>query len=235
MKPSKIGISKVLAVAVAAIIAIGIVSSVVFFGAPPKPTETIKEPPKETPKEEQKEIVKEPPKELPKEHIPDPRAGDLKKAVEQHFAKFEAKDVIGLLQDYVQQGASGEWSGQAGAFKGTFSGYGSIRIHYAAVMGNTEDIKFHIENYKSDISNNEAIVTMTVNGEGHGKLIGSFNMTVSLVQKWVYQDGRWLLQEDRWDFKVLKTELVTEGTVFPIHWRKLGDFSVWNDRWKIFP
>ncbi len=234
MKPSKIGISKVLAVAVAAIIAIGIVSSVVFFGAPPKPAEIVKEPTKETPKEEQKEIVNEPPKELPKES-PDPRAGDLRKAVEQHFAKFEAKDVIGLLQDYVQQGASGEWSGQAGAFKGTFSGYGSIRIHYAAVMGNTEDMKIHIEDYKANILNDGATVTMTVNGEGHGKLIGNFNMTVAVAQKWVYQDGRWLLQEDRWDFKVLKTELVAEGTVFPIHWRKLGDFSIWNDRWKIFP
>lgn len=230
MKFRKRGVSKVLTVSVLAIIAIGMVSSLIFFGAPPKPSETIKEPIKE----EQKEVVKETPKELPKEPSPDPRADALKKAVERHLAKFQERDVAGFMQDYTQ-GASGEWSGQAGAFRGTFSGYGSVRIHYAAVAGNTEDIEFQIENYNADISNNEAMVTMIVNGEGHGKFIGNFNMTASIVQGWVYQDGKWLLQEDRWDFKVLKTELVAEGTVFPIHWRKLGDFSLWNDRWKPLP
>lgn len=89
-----------------------------------------------------------------------------------------------------------------------------------------------VENYKAEISGDTATLTGKVIGEGRGKTIGNFSLDVDLTQKWVYQGGKWLLKDDRWDFKVFKSEIVAEGTVFPISWRKLGDFSGWNDRIK---
>ncbi|HEY4674103.1 MAG TPA: hypothetical protein VIH03_08050, partial [Nitrososphaerales archaeon] len=95
-----------------------------------------------------------------------------------------------------------------------------------------QDMKVSFQEYKAEVSGDTATVTMKVLGEGRGKLIGAFNMEVDATQKWVYQGGKWLLQDDRWNFKLFKTELAAEGTVFPINWRKIGDFSSWTDRLK---
>ncbi|MBM3897442.1 MAG: hypothetical protein FJ358_02810 [Thaumarchaeota archaeon] len=164
----------------------------------------------------------------------DPAKADaLQKAIEGHFNKFAARDVPGLMANYIQTGTYAEWKGQAGAFAGKYDGFPRIRILYATIAGNTESMKgIKIENYKADIAGDAATVTMKVITTGRGKLIGAFDMEVEVVQKWVYQNGKWWLQDDRWDFKVFKTEIVAEGTVFPISWRKLGDFSGWNDRIK---
>ncbi len=156
----------------------------------------------------------------------------LKTAVEGHFNKFAAKDVPSLMSDYTQTGTYAEWKGQAGAFAGKYDGFPRIRILYATIAGNIQDVKVSFQDYKADISGDTATVSMKVLGDGHGKLIGAFNMDVNAIQKWVYQGGKWLLQDDRWDFKLFKTELVAEGTVFPINWRSLGDFSGWTDRIK---
>ncbi|MCS4537597.1 MAG: hypothetical protein HYY67_01885 [Thaumarchaeota archaeon] len=163
----------------------------------------------------------------------DPAKADaLKAAVEGHFSKFAAKDVIALMADYTQTGTYAEWSGQAGAFAGKYNGYPRIRILYATIAGNIQDMKVSFQDYKAEVSGDTATVTMKVLGEGRGKLIGAFNMEVDATQKWVYQGGKWLLQDDRWNFKLFKTELAAEGTVFPINWRKIGDFSSWTDRLK---
>jgi hypothetical protein len=145
---------------------------------------------------------------------------------------FEAKDVPKMLSTYVQTGAYSEWKGQAGAFAGKYDGFGNVRILYASVIGNTDNIKWTLSNYKAAVTGDAATVTFSLVGEGHGKLVGEFTMNIDVAEKWVFQGGKWLIQRDDWDFKVFKTEIVAEGTVFPIHWRKLGDFSFWNDRIK---
>ena len=43
-----------------------------------------------------------------------------------------------------------------------------------------------------------------------------------------FSDGQWLIIDDRWDFTNFETEVVAEGTVFPLQWYKLGDYSVLN-------
>ncbi|MBI2127329.1 MAG: hypothetical protein HYU02_08495, partial [Thaumarchaeota archaeon] len=170
------------------------------------------------------------PVQLPAGVIDTAKADVLKTTVDGHFNKFATKDVPGLMADYTQTGTYTEWKGQAGAFAGKYDGFGNVRILFASVAGNTEHIKITISKYKADITGDSASVTYTLDNEGNGKLVGDFTMTVEVASKWVYQGGKWLIQRDDWDFKVFKTELVAEGTVFPIQWRKLGDFSFWNDR-----
>ncbi len=49
---------------------------------------------------------------------------------------------------------------------------------------------------------------------------------------WIFDEegSRWLITGETWEFVVFKTEVIAEGTVFPLHWQKRGDFSVWDDR-----
>ncbi len=160
----------------------------------------------------------------------------LMAAVIQHFTTLEAKDVPKLMTDYVQQGTYTEWKGQSGAFAGKYDGFGNVRILYASVAGNMDNIKIRVSNYKANITGDAALVTLTLDNTGHGKLIGDFTMKIDVVQLWVYRGAKWLILNEWWDYKVFKTELVAEGTVFPLHWRRLGDFSVWNERVKVvFP
>lgn len=165
------------------------------------------------------------------------RVDALKATVYNHFSKFEAKNVPSLMQDYTRDGTYAEWSGQAsGAFGGKYSGYNNLRILFASVIGNTDNIKFEIKSYDAALSEDKAIIRLTLYGEGHGKLIGDFTMDVEATMRYVYQDDKWLIQADRWNFKVFKTEMLAQATVFPIHWRKVGDFNVLDDRIKsLFP
>ena len=179
------GTSKVLAVAAIGIIAIGIVSTVIFFGAPPTPREVAKDPTreqlKEVAKEPQKEVTKEPPKEVskeqPKESL-DPRTPSLKSAVEQYLRTFEAKDIPKLMTYYDQAGTYADWKGQAGAFAGTYDGFGNVRILFASVAGNTDEIRVRMSEYKADITGDSATVKFTLDNTGHGKLVGDFTMEV---------------------------------------------------------
>lgn len=243
------GLSKVIAVVAAVVIVVGTASAYFFVLQPGAPAQQQVAPPPAPVPQPQPEPAPQPapapqpqqpapaPAPAPQQPVPAPavdpaRADALKAAVEGHLNKFAAKDAAGLIADYIQTGTYAEWKGQAGAFAGKYDGFPRVRLLYATIIGNTETIKISIENYKADIAGDTGTVSMKVLGEGRGKLIGAFDMEVEAVQKWVYQNGKWWLQDDRWDFKVFKTELAAEGTVFPIHWKKLGDFSGWDDRIK---
>ncbi|MBI2126944.1 MAG: nuclear transport factor 2 family protein [Thaumarchaeota archaeon] len=265
------GISKVIVGVVVAVIAIGLVSAVFFFGAPPNPQETTQTPkvptsaeapegkvqapptaeapaaerkpeaPKPAPEQPPPAPVPEQPKPAPApapvpQQVDPVKEAALKSAVEVYLKAFEAKDIPKLMTYYVQTGTYAEWKGQAGAFAGKYDGFGNVRILFASVAGNTDNIKVQMSDYKADIVGDTATVTFKEHNEGHGKLVGDFTMEIDVTQKWVYQGGKWSLQRDDWNFTLFKTELVAEGTVFPIHWRKLGDFSFWNDRVRqLFP
>ena len=127
--------------------------------------------------------------------------------------------------------------GQVGpTFGGKYLGQGNLRILFASVIGNTNRIRFEIKNYDATITGDKALVKLVLYGEGHGKLIGNFTMGVEATMKYVYEADKWLIQDDRWNFKVFKTEMLADATVFPLHWRRSGDFSAWNDRLKsLFP
>jgi hypothetical protein len=237
------GMSKVIAVIAAIVIVVGTASAYFFVLQPGAPAQQQVSPaaapqpeqaaPALPPEQQVQQAVQPPPVQLPAGVIDTAKADALKTTVDGHFNKFATKDVPGLMADYTQTGTYTEWKGQAGAFAGRYDGFPRVRILYATIAGNIESIKgIRIENYKADIAGDTATVAMKVVGAGRGKLIGAFDMEVEATQKWVYHGGNWFLQDDRWDFKVFKTEIVAEGTVFPINWRKIGDFSGWNDRIK---
>ena len=227
------GLSKMIAVVAAVVVVVGAASAYFFVLQPGSPGEQ-QAAPAPAPRPAPAPAPQQPaPAPAPAPAAVDPaKAAALKTAVDTYVKTFEAKDIPKLMTYYVQQGTYAEWKGQAGAFAGKYDGFGNVRILFASVAGNTEYIKILIKNYKADITGDAATVSFQEENEGAGKLVGEFSMTIDVVQKWVYQGGKWLLQNDVYDFKVFKTEIVAEGTVFPIQWRKLGDFSFWNDRIK---
>ncbi len=170
-------------------------------------------------------------------------ADELKLAVERHFEKFEAKNfreqTDGLLSDYENSGDTVvEWTRQAGIYAGTYRGFNSLTILYAQVLGNTESINITITNYEAQFSEAGAITTMHLLNLGQGKIIGEFTMEIDVSMDWIFDEegSRWLITGETWEFVVFKTEVIAEGTVFPLHWQKRGDFSIWDEGMRqLFP
>ncbi len=166
-------------------------------------------------------------------------AEELKLTVERHFKKFEAKNfreqTDGLLSDYDNsRDTLVEWTRQAGIYAGTYRGFNSLTILYAQVLGNTESINITISNYEAKFSEEGASTTMHLLNLGRGKVIGEFEMEIDVEMDWIFDEerSRWLITNETWEFVLFKTQTIAEGTVFPLHWQKRGDFSVWDDRIK---
>ncbi|MCS4538658.1 MAG: hypothetical protein HYY67_07370 [Thaumarchaeota archaeon] len=164
--------------------------------------------------------------------VQEQRADALKQAIITHLDKLAARDARGLMDVYIPDRAYAEWANQAGVFAGKYDGTGNIRILWAQIIGNSITIGYRIDNYDAKITGDRAEVRYKLYLNGTGKEIGDFQMEVDAIQKFIYADGKWLMDYDYWNFRVFKTSIVADGTVFPLHWRKLGDYSVWNDRIK---
>ena len=153
----------------------------------------------------------------------------LRTTIEDFHAAFSSRDSRETLKYYSNDRATyAEWTGQAGAFAGSYKGYNNIRILISTILGNTMSIELNIVSYDVTFNGDQATVVHTLYNVGEGKLIGEFSMEVNAVSVWEFSDGQWLMIDDRWEFMSFETEVVAEGTVFPLQWYKLGDYSVLN-------
>ena len=151
----------------------------------------------------------------------------LRTTIDDFHAAFGSRDSRETLRYYSNDRATyAEWTGQAGAFAGSYKGYNNIRILISTILGNTMSIELNIVSYDVTFTGDQATVVHSLYNEGEGKLIGEFSMEVNAVSVWEFSDGQWLMIDDRWDFLNFETEVVAEGTVFPLKWYKYGDFSV---------
>ena len=151
----------------------------------------------------------------------------LRTTIEDFHTAFSSRDSRETLKYYSNDRATyAEWTGQAGAFAGSYKGYNNIRILISTILGNTMSIELNIVSYDVTFNGDQATVVHSLYNHGEGKLIGEFSMEVNVVSVWEFSDGQWLMIDDRWDFLNFETEVVAEGTVFPLKWYKYGDFSV---------
>ena len=151
----------------------------------------------------------------------------LRTTIEEFHTAFGSRDSRETLKYYSNDKATyAEWTGQAGAFAGSYKGYNNIRILISTILGNTMSIELNIVSYDVTFAGDQATVVHSLYNHGEGKLIGEFSMEVNAISVWEFSDGQWLMIDDRWDFLNFETEVVAEGTVFPLKWYKYGDFSV---------
>ena len=156
-----------------------------------------------------------------------PQAELLKTTIADFHKAFSSKDSKATLSYYANDKTTyAEWSGQAGAFAGTYKGYNNIRILISTILANTLDITIDMTSYDVTFSGDRATVVHQLSNTGHGQLIGEFSMDIDAVTVWEYSDGSWIIVDDRWTFMMFKTEVVAEGTVFPLDWERIGDYSV---------
>lgn len=236
----KTAISKV--VPIVLIVALGLVVAAGYVFVIQQPSQ-VKQPEQvnplpQPPQPQQPAAPQQPPRQPQPGRAPaqDPRADSLSQTVVAHLGRLAARDVRGLMEAYIPDKAYAEWGGQAGAFAGRYDGTPNIRILWAQIVGNTVAISYKIANYDATIDGDKATVRYTLNLNGTGKLIGDFDMNIDAIQKFVFKDGKWLMDNDLWVFRVFRTSVVADATVFPLHWKKRGDFSVWDDRIKdLFP
>jgi hypothetical protein len=153
----------------------------------------------------------------------------LRTTIDEYHAAFGSRDSRETLTYYSNEKSTyAEWTGQAGAFAGSYKGYNNIRILISTILGNTMSIELNMVSYEVTFTGDQATVVHSLYNHGEGKLIGEFSMEVNAVSVWAFSDGQWLIIDDRWDFAMFETEVVAEGTVFPLKWYKYGDFSVLN-------
>tara|TARA_B100000949_G_scaffold202049_1_gene190364 strand:- start:2753 stop:3523 length:771 start_codon:yes stop_codon:yes gene_type:complete len=153
----------------------------------------------------------------------------LRTTIDEYHAAFGSRDSRETLTYYSNNKATyAEWTGQAGAFAGSYKGFNNIRILISTILGNTMTLELNMISYEVTFTGDQATVVHSLYNHGEGKLIGEFSMDVNAVSVWEFSDGQWLIIDDRWDFTNFETEVVAEGTVFPLKWYKYGDFSVLN-------
>ena len=158
----------------------------------------------------------------------------LRQRVESYFETFETKDIPNIQLFYLNsKDTFVQWRGNAGVFVGSYNGFGNIRILLASVMSNTQEIEITLNDYNAEFDGNMATTRYQVITAGSGKMVGNFVMDIDVVTIWVFEDGEWMITDDRWSFNFFCAELMVEGTVFPLHWKKIGDFSAWEQalRW----
>jgi len=156
-----------------------------------------------------------------------PQAELLRSTIDKYHSAFESRDSRSTLTYYSNDKSTiALWEGQAGAFAGTYKGYSNIRILISTILGNTMDIDIEMVSYDVTFAGDKATVVAQLVNTGHGKLIGEFSMEIDAVTIWELSNDEWKIIDDRWVFTFFKTEVVAEGTVFPLKWDKIGDFSI---------
>ena len=208
---------------------IGVVGIITYPSVPSFPdAEIINEPIRvEVPSQQEEPREGEPVVVVEAEEVGEhPQQDLLRQTIDEFHNAFASRDSTKTLTYYSQAGANAQWLGQAGAFKGTYKGYNNIRILIATILGNTIDIQINMQNYEVTFLGDRATVVHTLVNTGHGKLIGEFTMEIYAVTVWEYIDGKWFITDDTWEFIYFETEVVAEGTVFPLEWYRFGDYSV---------
>ena len=77
-----------------------------------------------------------------------PQAELLKTTIADFHKAFSSKDSKATLSYYANDRTTyAEWSGQAGAFAGTYKGYNNIRILISTILANTLDITIDMTSY----------------------------------------------------------------------------------------
>jgi len=173
-------------------------------------------------------VVEDPP--LPPAQGDHPAAEALRLRVGDFHLALGEKDVQRMMEFYSSANPFAEWGGQSGVFAGTYPGFNNVRLLWASVIGNTETIESTFTDYSASFVGDTSTVSYELETVGRGKLVGDFSMVIDVVTVWDYVNGRWVITDDRWDFVIFEVEIVAQGTVFPLHWQKRGDFSVWDER-----
>lgn len=173
-------------------------------------------------------VVEDPPLPGQDDH---PAAEALLVTVEDFYLVMAEKDPRRIMEFYSSADTHAEWVGQASVFGGVYDGFRNVRLLWASVMGSSETIdEASFTDYSASFVGDTATVSYTLTLVGRGKLVGDFNMGIDVVTVWEYGNGQWTIINDTWDFVIFEVEIVAQGTVFPLHWQKRGDFSVWDER-----
>ncbi len=195
------------------------------------PQEPEEEPVQKLPVEREQPVEQEPLREIVPEVIGDHVAAEqLRSRVDDFYDAFGSKDINELLTFYSKSDVYAQWTGQSKVFNGIYPGWNNVRLLFASVLGTTLSIQPTIREYSASFIGDQATVTYRLNATGVGKMIGEFEFETDVITQWRYVDGQWLIEDDRWEFIFFKQENVSEGTVFPLHWKERGDFSVWDGR-----
>lgn len=133
---------------------------------------------------------------------------NLREQVMRFHSAIEDFDVEQVMTFYVNPSTRVDWTGQVGVLGGTYPGWSNVRLLWAALMGNLQDMQITLSHYQADIDGDEALVTYIIINTGRGTLIGDYRMVVSVTTTWSLVEGNWMIEEDLWNFILWEAEIV---------------------------
>lgn len=140
----------------------------------------------------------------PSENAADPKGDSLKAMIQEHFRKFDSKNLATLIEDYKQDGPEIAWKGQTILPSGNYNGTEALRILYGMLYNEVDLLKTEIRWYSATIDGNSASVQMEICVTGNQRSTTlDFAATIDTKAIVVFDDGKWKISEESWNFRVV--------------------------------
>lgn len=140
----------------------------------------------------------------PSENTADPRGDSLKAMIQEHFRRFDSKNLAALIEDYKQDGPKIAWKGQTILLPGNYNGTEALRILYGTLYNEVDLLKTEIRWYSAAIEGNSSNIQMEICITGNQRSTTlDFAATIDTRTIAVFDDGKWKISEESWNFRVV--------------------------------
>ena len=124
--------------------------------------------------------------------------------IQEHFRKFDSKNLAALIEDYKQDGPKIAWKGQTLLIPGNYDGTEALRILFGMLYNEVDLLKTEIRWYSATIDSNSANIQMEICFTGNQRSTAlDFAATIDTKAIVVFDDGKWKIGEESWNFRVL--------------------------------
>ncbi|MBI2126235.1 MAG: hypothetical protein HYU02_02840 [Thaumarchaeota archaeon] len=140
----------------------------------------------------------------PSKNTADPRGESLKAMIQEHYRRFDSKNLAALIEDYKQDGPKIAWRGQTILPSGNYNGTEALRILYGMLYNEVDLLKTEIRWYSATIEGNSADIQMEICFTGNQRSTAlDFAATIDTKAIVVFDDGKWKISEESWNFRVV--------------------------------
>jgi hypothetical protein len=140
-----------------------------------------------------------------------------------HIAHLDSLNTTAAVQDYASN-ATMIWSGTTQGFGGTYNGAANIGLTLRTFLNNASNFQITVESFNATrppSPNGTAAIEATLEFSGSDHILGNFNGGIVTTYLYIYQNGRWLISQEDWNFTSFTTEFGGTDTTFP-QWQLTG-------------
>ncbi len=122
--------------------------------------------------------------------------------IQEHYRRFDSKNLAALIEDYKQDGPKVNWRGQTILLPGNYNGTEALRILYGTLYNEVDLLKTEIRWYSATIEGDSANIQTEICVTGNQRSTTlDFAATIDAKAVVVFSDGKWKISEESWNFK----------------------------------